>query len=302
MVELVVASGKGGTGKTSLVGSFAALAGKTVLVDCDVDAANLNLIIDHDIIEKHDFSSSKKASIVKSRCSSCGICSEKCRFEAIEIDGEGVYSIDRLSCEGCGLCKELCPEDAIEFEPVISGEHYDSDSAFGPFFHAKLGIAEANSGKLVSVLKKKAHEKAVESNFDLILVDGPPGIGCPVIASLTGATYLLIVTEPSLSAMHDMKRLVELASHFKIRVGLCINKFDINTELSQRIEEYAADNRIGFHGKIPFDKVFTEAQIQGKPYITEASENNRMNIETIWRSVHARLMTISDAQTSKKAI
>jgi MinD superfamily P-loop ATPase len=288
MVELVIASGKGGTGKTSIVGSLASLAKKAILVDCDVDAANLHLIISHTVLTEHDFSSSSKASIIEDKCSSCGICKDSCRFGAIEYDmslSPVPYRIDPLSCEGCGLCKQVCPEDAIAFDPVISGEWFESNSEYGPFYHARLGIAEANSGKLVSLLRNQAREEAKASKTEFIIVDGPPGIGCPVIASLTGATYLLLVTEPSLSAIHDMKRLIELANHFKIKAGVCINKCDINSDLTGEIESYAEANEIRVHGRIPFDKKFTEAQIQGKPYLHIASKQNADIIGKIWQSV-----------------
>jgi len=305
MIELVIASGKGGTGKTSLVGSLAALAENVVLVDCDVDAADLNLIINHTVLENHDFSSSSKASIIESKCTSCGICREKCRFEAIGYDAQssgGPFHIDPLACEGCGLCKQVCPEDAIAFEPVNSGEWFKSNSEYGPFLHARLGIAEANSGKLVSLLRNQARELAEQAGSDMIIIDGPPGIGCPVIASVTGVTYLLIVTEPSLSAIHDMKRLVELAGHFNVRTGLCINKYDINLRLTEQIERFAETNNLKSHGRIRFDKKFTEAQILGKPYVTIASKEDSAAIRGIWKSLNDELNSIKRDMLNKKAV
>jgi len=305
MVELAIASGKGGTGKTSLVGSLAALAGKAVLVDCDVDAANLHLIINHKILEKHDFSSSKRASIIADKCTACGICAEKCRFEAINYQNNSAavqYQIDPLACEGCGLCKRVCPEDAIAFASVISGEWYKSESDYGPFLHARLGIAESNSGKLVSLLRQKAREMAENKAYDFVIIDGPPGIGCPVIASITGVSYLLIVTEPSLSAIHDMTRLVDLAKHFRIRTGICINKYDINPELSAKIEKFALADNIQTHGRIPFEPLFTEAQLKGKPYIAIANKEKAGVIENIWVSVKRELNAIRDERLNKKAV
>ena len=303
MVELVIASGKGGTGKTSLVGSFAALAKNAVLVDCDVDAANLNLIIRHRIVEKNDFSSSSKASIIDGKCTSCGICKDKCRFEAIFFE-HGLspvpYYINPLLCEGCGLCKQLCADDAIAFEPLKSGEWFRSESEYGPFFHARLGVAQANSGKLVSLLRTRAREMAEKSNIDLILIDGPPGIGCPVIASITGAAYLVIVTEPSLSAIHDMKRLAELAGHFKIGIGLCVNKYDINIELTEQIERYAESAGIQLHGRIPFDMGFNEAQLEGKPYTLVVSRNSSRVIADIWESIKNRMQMIENEALKNK--
>ena len=305
MVELVIASGKGGTGKTSLVGSLAVLAENAVLVDCDVDAANLHLIIEHSILEEHDFSSSKRASIINDKCTLCGICEEKCLFDAIKYvkgsSGE-YYRVDPFACDGCGLCRRVCPDDAIAFESVISGRWFKSDSKFGPFFHARLGIAEANSGKIVSLLRTQARDMAEYTNREIVIIDGPPGIGCPVIASVTGATYLLIVTEPSLSAIHDMKRLVDLARHFHVRTGLCINKCDINPELTEQIERFAEINGLIAHGKIPFDKKFTEAQIQGKPYVTIADTKGAQVIKNIWESVSEQLTLIKNELLNKKAV
>jgi MinD superfamily P-loop ATPase len=301
----VIASGKGGTGKTSLVGSWAALAEKAILVDCDVDAANLHLIVEHSVLEKHDFSSSSKASIIIDKCTVCAICEEKCRFDAIKHinDSKGEsFVVDPLACEGCGLCEKICPDEAITFESVISGKWFKSDSRFGPFFHARLGIAEANSGKLISLLRKQARETAEQTNNDLIIVDGPPGIGCPVIASVTGASYLMIITEPSLSAIHDMKRLVDLASHFKVKTGICINKYDINPELTSDIENYAVENNIDMHGKIPFDSQFIEAQIEGKPYVEIAGTKKTEIIKNIWKSVNERLILIDNEVKKKTAV
>lgn len=308
MVELVIASGKGGTGKTSIVGSFAAIAHKPLLVDCDVDAANLHLIIKHQVIESHDFSSSSRASIIDDQCTSCGICEEKCRFDAIShqlnpnTQAETNYRVDPYACDGCGLCKYVCPDDAIAFESVISGKWFKSDSEYGPFFHARLGIAEANSGKLVSLLRKKALETAEKEKREIIIIDGSPGIGCPVIASLTGATYLLIVTEPSLSAIHDMKRLAELAGHFNIKAGLCINKSDLNEDLSKQIENYALEKGILVHGSIPFDNLFTEAQIKGRPYTTIANPEKVSILKGIWESVNEELTVIGNKSDNKEAI
>jgi MinD superfamily P-loop ATPase len=305
MVELVIASGKGGTGKTSLVGSLAVLAEKAILVDCDVDAANLHLIINHSILEENDFSSSSRALIIKEKCNLCGICEEKCAFDAINLitdKSETHYRVDPFACEGCGLCYRICPEDAIAFENVISGKWFKSDTEIGPFLHARLGIAEANSGKLVSVLRQRAREISKQLHGEYIIIDGPPGIGCPVIASITGASYLLIVAEPSLSAIHDMKRLADLARHFQIKTGVCINKYDINRELTVKIEAYAAENDIDIHGKIPFDSVFIEAQIKGKPYIAVAHNEGKQVIKDIWENVNEKLKSIENGLLNKKAV
>jgi MinD superfamily P-loop ATPase len=301
-MELIIASGKGGTGKTSLVGSLARLAGQAVLVDCDVDAANLHLIVSHTVRQRHQFSVSSRARIIREKCIPCGICAEVCRSEAIlqgsnnrdtnctdrrktDPADSGFYRIDPLLCDGCELCVRVCPLGAIQFEPVVSGEWYVSESEYGPFLHARLGVAEANSGRLVSILRREAGAIARRGGLDLTLVDGPPGIGCPVIASLTGASYLLIVTEPSLAALHDMKRLLELAGHFQIRAGIVINKCDINENLADSIASYTATLGVPIHGRIPFDPVFTSAQVLGRPYVDVAGQREVAVIRKIWQSV-----------------
>jgi len=291
MFELVVASGKGGTGKTSLVGALAEVAGSAVLVDCDVDAANLHLIVPHQVLEEHDFTGGRRAAIDMDQCIACGLCVDSCRFEAIEMTpdrrsrwGMRIH-IDPLKCEGCGLCVRLCDVKAVRFYPVCSGRWFLSESEYGPFLHARLGAAQSNSGRLVTILRQRSREIAQTTGRDLVIVDGPPGIGCPVIASLTNASYLLIVTEPSLSAVHDMERLADLAAHFNIRAGVCINRCDISEELCQRIEQVALGRGLAIHGKIPYDPAFTEVQLQGRTYLQVASSRGIGRIEEIWRSV-----------------
>jgi len=297
MFELVVASGKGGTGKTSLVGALAEVVGAAVLVDCDVDAANLHLIVAHEVREEHKFLSGHRASVDFEKCIACNICSDNCRFNAIRTTPDpdtelGVrISVDPLACEGCALCSRLCPTQAIEMVNVVSGTWFQSQSACGPFLHARLGIAQSNSGRLVSLLRQRAQEVAAEREMSTIIVDGPPGIGCPVIAALTGASYLLIVTEPSLSAIHDMERLADLAAHFKIKTGLCINKFDINETISSKIEQIARDRGLQVHGKIPYDPAFVRAQLQGQSYMKTGSDRVIDTIRKVWRGI------VSDAGT-----
>ena len=273
MIELVVVSGKGGTGKTSTVGALAALAESKVMVDCDVDAADLHLILNHHVEQTHDFIGGSIAKIIDDRCVDCGICPDYCRFDAIKTvadtsrpDGER-FVIDEYACEGCGVCAHFCPEQAIDFSEKISGQWFRSETPHGPLLHARLGIAQANSGKLIAVLRQEARELAEKQGRDLILIDGPPGIGCPVIASLTGAGYVLLVTEPSMSALHDMERLVKLLAHFKIPAGMCINRYDLNDELTEQLERFAMDNRITLLGRIPFDRAITDAQVAGENII-----------------------------------
>jgi MinD superfamily P-loop ATPase len=293
MFELVVASGKGGTGKTSIVAALADVIEQTVIVDCDVDAANLHLVVPHRVLEEHDFSCSHRATIDGAHCIACGICLEVCRFNAISMtpDESSLYgvgfSVDPIACEGCGLCKRLCPEQIISFDPVVSGKWFESESGGRPFLHARLGIAQSNSGRLVSLLRQQSRELASKHALDTVVVDGPPGIGCPVIASLTNASYLLIVTEPSLSAIHDMERLVDLAEHFNVKTGICLNKFDINEEVSSQIEEFAAQRGLTLHGRIPYDPVFVEAQLEGRSYMRCASAEGTRLIRTIWQSIQS---------------
>ena len=222
MKEIVVISGKGGTGKTSIVASFAALANNAVLADCDVDAADLHLVLEPDVKETHDFSGGKLASVITEKCTGCGRCEEVCNFDAAVFNGppndmvEKTYTIDSIACDGCSVCAHYCPVDAIEFKDAINGQWFISNTRFGPMVHARLGIAQENSGKLVSLIRKQSKQIAAEQNRDLIIVDGSPGIGCPVIASITGADLVLVVTEPSISGQHDLDRVIELTEHFKI--------------------------------------------------------------------------------------
>jgi len=267
MKELVVISGKGGTGKTSIAAAFASLAQSFVLADCDVDAADLHLVMSPVIKEKQDFSGGKQASVVTEKCIGCGKCADMCRFGAISLNGAGngtiekTYAVDSISCEGCKVCVEFCPVDAIEFEDAINGQWFISDTRFGPMVHAKLGIAEENSGKLVTLIRKEAKRISEEQNKNLLIVDGSPGIGCPVIASITGADLVLVVTEPTLSGIHDLKRVAQLTSNFGIQTLVCVNKADINPEMTERIEKDAEDKGLRVIGKIPYDESFTKAQI-----------------------------------------
>ena len=289
MKELVVISGKGGTGKTSLVACFAALHENKVLADCDVDAADLYLVTDAHILRRELFKGGKKARILADRCTGCGECERLCRFGAV-VNGEDVsrpddFHIDPISCEGCGVCALICPAEAIEFKEAVSGECFISETRHGPMVHARLGIAEGNSGKLVSLVRNKAKEIAVRQSLDMVLIDGPPGIGCPVIASVTGTDLVLVVTEPTLSGLHDFERVRQLADHFKIRIVVCINKCDLNPEISSRIEEHCREAGVEVVGRIRYDKVVTTAQIR-KTSVVEFSDNSvSKEIRRMWGRV-----------------
>ncbi len=291
MKEIVVISGKGGTGKTSIVASFAALANNAVLADCDVDAADLHLLLDPDVKQTHDFSGGKLASIVAEKCIGCGRCREVCNFDAVLFNGPGndivgkTYTIDPISCEGCGVCVYFCPVNAIEFEDAVNGQWFISETRFGSMVHARLGIAQENSGKLVSLIRKEAKRIAGEQNNDLIIVDGPPGIGCPVIASIAGADLVVAVTEPTLSGRHDIARVVELTKHFGILTVICINKFDINQELAEQIRSTARKWKLKTIGDIPYDPAVTKAQVAGKSVIEYSNGGLKDHIISLWESV-----------------
>jgi MinD superfamily P-loop ATPase len=280
MKQIVVISGKGGTGKSIITGSFASLAKNKVMADCDVDAADLYLLLHPAVKETHEFSGGKTAFIDERRCSQCGKCQEVCRFEAIDN-----YVVDPISCEGCGICFHICPERAIKMMDSLSGKWFVSETKYGPFVHAKLGVAEENSGKLVTLVRQNAKLIAEKEKKDFVIIDGPPGIGCPVIASLAGVDIALIVTEPTLSGIHDLERIVGVAHHFGIKGAVCINKYDLNLIVTQKIEEYCRHNNIELVGKILFDISVTEALVRGLP-IVEYSNNEVTNeIKNLWEKI-----------------
>lgn len=287
MKELVIISGKGGTGKTSVTASFAVLAKNAVIADCDVDAADLHLVLSPRIEERHDFIGGKQARIKAGHCIACGKCEELCNYDAIYFDGHGngrvnkTYHIDPIACEGCGVCAWFCAEKAIEFAPSINGEWYVSQTRSGPMVHAKLGIAAENSGKLVSIVRQEARRIAEKKDHPLVIVDGPPGIGCPVIASVTGATLVLIVTEPTVSGEHDLERVLALTKHFGIRTAVCVNKWDINSEMTSRIEIKARQLGAEIVARIRYDSSVTKAQMR-KLAVVETEAPCKEDIKNIW--------------------
>lgn len=277
MQELVVLSGKGGTGKTSIVGSLAALASGKVLADCDVDAADLHLLLSPSVKQENEFWSGQVACIDEEKCTECGLCQELCRFEAIKA-----YKVDPVACEGCGFCSHICPVEAITMRENMSGHWFVSDTNYGPLVHARLGIAQENSGKLVAQVRQQARKIAEEGGFDYIISDGPPGIGCPVISSLSGANLALMVTEPTLSGIHDLERVLGVCRHFGVPAMVCINKYDLNEENTHRIEDYCQSQGIRLAAKIPFDNAVTEAIVRGMPVVEYADGRVSREIKGLW--------------------
>lgn len=277
--QITVLSGKGGTGKTSLVGSLAALTKKTVMTDCDVDAPDLHLLLKPEILQTEELKASRVAVMDEEKCIQCGKCEELCRFNAIEK-----LVIDTVLCEGCGVCVYVCPVEAVELRETISGYAFISRTKYGSMSHARLNPGEENSGKLVSLVRQNAKKIAETENCELIINDGPPGIGCPVIAAVGGVDIGLIVVEPTLSGIHDMKRALGLLSHFKTPSLVCVNKYDINEENTDRIVEFCRSNGVEVVGKIPFDPLVTEAMVAGKS-IVEYSPKSRVSeaIAELWK-------------------
>jgi MinD superfamily P-loop ATPase len=284
MKEIVVLSGKGGTGKTSIVASFAALAQSKVLADCDVDAADLHLLLKPKVKEEKEFWSGQVAFIDREKCTECGLCQELCRFEAIKD-----FKVDPLSCEGCSFCYQVCLVDAITMKDSMSGHSFISETKYGYLCHARLGIAQENSGKLVALVRQNAKLIAERENLDYIITDGPPGIGCPVISSLSGASLALLVTEPTLSGIHDLERVIGVCRHFGVPVLVCVNKYDLNEENTYRIESYCGNEGIEVAARIPFDNVMTEAIVQGLPVVEYSNNQVTQQIKELWQIIPAKL-------------
>jgi MinD superfamily P-loop ATPase len=282
MKQLVVISGKGGTGKTSLVASLAVLSERTVLADCDVDAADLHLVVQSSLVFRSDFSGGRRALIDSERCADCGTCEDLCRFDAIGSN-DLTRSVDPIACEGCGVCAWFCAEGAIDLVDTTDGEWYLSETRVGPMVHARLNPAGENSGKLVSLLRNEARQVAENRGVELLIVDGAPGIGCPVIASITGADLVLIVTEPTLSGLHDLERVIRLTHHFGIPAKVVINRYDINKNITRRTEQHAQRLGAGLVGRIRFDPAVTKAQIEGLAVVEHSSSGAAADIREVWR-------------------
>ncbi|MFC1486338.1 4Fe-4S binding protein [Thermoproteota archaeon] len=279
--EITVLSGKGGTGKTSLTASLAVLTQMTMLTDCDVDAPDLHMLLKPEVLEAQEFKASRVAVIDDEICIQCEKCEEHCRFGAIEK-----HVVDPILCEGCGVCAYVCPVAAVKLEKRVSGYAFISKTKYGPMSHALLNPGEENSGKLVALVRQNAKKVAEKENCELIINDGPPGIGCPVIASLGGVGTGLIVTEPTMSGIHDMERALGLLNHFKIPPLVCVNKYDINEENTARIVEFCKSNGVEVVGKIPFDPLVIEAMVAGKPVIEYSPKScvSRAIVE-LWKKI-----------------
>lgn len=293
MKELTIISGKGGTGKTSITAAFASLAKNKVIVDADVDAADLHLVLPPEIRKEEPFLGGRIAVIDPDRCTECGDCRQRCRFDAISE----AYVVDKLACEGCGVCVYFCPVKAIDFPRQVCGRWFMSDTGLGPMIHARLGIAEENSGLLVSVLRREAKALAEQKGCDLILVDGPPGIGCPVISSVTGADGVLVISEPTMSGLHDLKRVNELAAFLKVPAMVCINKYDINPDMSDGIIAYAREKKMEYVGVIPYDRDMTAAMVARKTLVDFSDGPAARAIRLVWKRV-CEFMELNDNQKS----
>ncbi|MHC4199033.1 MAG: ATP-binding protein [Planctomycetota bacterium] len=322
MRELVVVSGKGGTGKTSIVASFAALAsgsalrrtegaalassgnGGVVLADCDVDAADLYLVLSPDILRREEFRAGRVARIRRRECIGCGACLAYCRFGAVVrqelASGEQRFSIDDIACEGCGVCVRLCPEGAIDLMEKTSGEWFVSETRHGPMVHARVGVAEANSGKLVTRIRKEARTIAEAKGKALLLVDGPPGAGCPVIASMTGADMVLLVAEPSVSGLHDLGRVAELASKLQVQAAVCVNRSDLNPEMAARIEDGVRESGLTWLGEVPYDDEVTKAQIEGRSVVEVSDGPAARAIREVWRATTHMIWNSKRTEASKE--
>ena len=290
MKQLVILSGKGGTGKTTIAAALAHLASQEiaiVLADADVDASNLELVLEPTKLEEQDFWSGKLAVIDQEMCTACGICADVCRFDAI-VEGDA-YSVDALSCEGCASCYYQCPVDAIRMEEQHAGRWFRSDSRFGPLFHAHLFAGQENSGKLVTLVKQQGRLLASDAEAKLLLVDGPPGIGCPVISASAGADMALLVVEPTVSGVHDLERILGTTEHFGIPALVAINKADLNPRRADEIAAYCAERTIELVGRVPYDTVVTEAMVQGKPVTAYMNGPVTTAMASIWERVKARL-------------
>jgi MinD superfamily P-loop ATPase len=290
MKQLTILSGKGGTGKTSITASYAVLAKNAVVADCDVDAPDLHILLHPRIIKAEEFIGSKMAVIDKAKCVKCGLCQKNCNFGAINSD----FEVDAIACEGCDLCRITCPVGAVSLIPRVSGKAYVSRTKCGFMSHALLNPGESNSGKLVTLVRQNAKILAEKNKLGLIIIDGSPGIGCPVIASITGVDAALVVTEPTLSGIHDLKRVLKLLNHFNIAAFVCVNMYDINTANTNKILRFCRENQIEVVGKIPFSSEVTQAMVNGKTIVEYSPRNPAAEeIVNMWKKLSASSLSVS---------
>jgi MinD superfamily P-loop ATPase len=296
MKQLVLLSGKGGTGKTSITAAFAHLASQSnlanqvILADADVDAANLELVLHPRLQEQQDFKGGKVAVIDQDSCNSCGDCQAVCRFDAINY-ADGSYVIDPIACDGCAACVYQCPSESITLHEQIAGKFYFSESSYGPLYHANLFPGQENSGKLVTLVKQRARLQALDENRELVIVDGPPGIGCPVISAVSGASLALIVAEPTVAGVHDMRRALQTVQHFGVRAMVCINKADIYPTGADEIETFCRENGIETVGRIPFDLTLASAMVAGEAVTAfQPDAASSVAIAGVWKRIIPFLM------------
>ncbi len=289
MKELTIISGKGGTGKTTVTAAFAILAKNTILADCDVDAADLHLILTPEEISSADFIGGRGPQLDSKKCTRCGECQHLCRFDAIDFSEESGYVINEFACDCCGLCAQACPEEAITMEDTINGHWFTSDTRAGKMVHARLGIGEDNSGKLVTLVRQQGKLMANKEGCELLINDGPPGIGCPVTAAITGVDLVLIVTEPTLSGMHDMERVHGLCRHFDIPALVCVNRFDLNLVNSEKIRGYCSEHKLPLVGEIPLDAIVNKAQVARQSVVEYDCGLVSQVVREMWSKVEKEL-------------
>ena len=302
MKQLVILSGKGGTGKTTVAAALAHLASQempVVLTDADVDAANLELVLDPIKQEEHGFMGGQLAVIDPEKCTACGICAGVCRFDAV-TPGDEAYRVDSLACEGCASCYYQCPEEAIRMEEQQAGLWFRSDTRFGPLFHAHLFAGQENSGKLVTMVKQQARLRGLDTGAALVVVDGPPGIGCPVISASAGMDLALHVVEPTISGVHDLERIMGTTDHFGVPSLVAINKADLNLARSEEIVAFCAGREVEVVGRIPYDDVVTEAMVQGRPVTDYTGGPVTQALKEMWSRV--RDLILSDGAGGVKEV
>lgn len=290
MKQLVILSGKGGTGKTSVAAAFAHLATqgeqpiRAILADADVDASNLELVLKPAVLESHDFMGGGLAVIDANLCEGCGLCADVCRFDAITFSAadQATPLVDPIACDGCAACVYQCPTQAIHMEPQLAGQWFRSASPYGPLFHAALRPAQENSGKLVTMVKQQARLLALDEGYDLTIIDGPPGIGCPVISAASGADLALIVTEPTVAGVHDLERVLQTTEHFGLPAVVCVNKADLHPDAVARIEAYCRERGIDVIGHLPFDTSVTQAMVQGLPVTAYSHAKITQVLRQVW--------------------